>query len=76
MPTPFGATFFHKWPKDLPHRGVLVTNFNEQIPFDGFMTTETMLLVERRTPDTIGARKLILPYGNMVSHQAHRRDQG
>ncbi|HEY1602997.1 MAG TPA: hypothetical protein VGG64_25560 [Pirellulales bacterium] len=59
--------FFHKWPKDLPHRGVLVTNFNEQIPFDGFMTTETMLLVERRTPDTIGARKLIMPYGNVVA---------
>jgi len=59
--------FFLKWPKDMPRRGVLVTNFDEQIPFDGFMTTDNLLLLERRTPDTIGARKLILPYENVVA---------
>jgi len=59
--------FFASWPKDMPHRGVLVTNFDEQVPFDGFMTTDTLLLVERRTPDTIGARKLILPFANILA---------
>jgi hypothetical protein len=59
--------YFLKWPKDMPRRGVLVTNYDEQIPFDGFLTTETLLLVERRTPDTIGARKVILPYANIVA---------
>jgi hypothetical protein len=59
--------YFLKWPKDIPRRGVLVTNFDEQIPFDGFLTSESLLLVERRTPDTIGARKLILPYGNILA---------
>ena len=58
--------YFLNWPKELPRRGVLVTNFDEQIPFDGFMTTPELLLVERRTPDTIGARKLILPYANIL----------
>ncbi len=59
--------YFVGWPKDIPRRGVLVTSFNEQVPFDGFMTTDTLLLVERRTPDSIGARKLILPYGQIVA---------
>ena len=45
--------YFLGWPKELPHRGVLVTSFGEQIPFDGFMTTDALLLIERRTPDTI-----------------------
>ena len=36
--------YFLKWPKELPRRGVLVTSFGEQIPFDGFLTTDTLLL--------------------------------
>ncbi|HEY4311037.1 MAG TPA: hypothetical protein VGN12_16415 [Pirellulales bacterium] len=59
--------FFLAWPKDMLRRGVLVTTFEEQIPFDGFLTTETLLLLERRTPDTIGARKVILPFGNIAA---------
>jgi hypothetical protein len=58
---------FLKWPKELPRKGVLVTGFGEQIPFDGFMTTDTLLVVERRTPDTIGARKVILPYAQVTA---------
>jgi hypothetical protein len=59
--------FFLAWPKDMLRRGVLVTTFEEQIPFDGFLTTDTLLLLERRTPDTIGARKVILPFGNIAA---------
>ena len=59
--------WFLKWPKEMPRKGVLVTDFGEQIPFDGFMTTDTLLVVERRTPDTIGARKVILPYAHVVA---------
>ncbi len=59
--------YFLKWPKEMPRRGVLVTSFGEQIPFDGFLTTDTLLLVERRTPDTIGARKLILSYDQVLA---------
>jgi hypothetical protein len=58
---------FEKWPKDLPHRGVLVTNFDEQIPFEGFLAGDTLLLIDRRTPDTMGARKVIIPFANIVA---------
>ena len=47
---------FQKWPKDVPQRGVLVTNFQEQIAFEGFMASDTMLIVERKAPDTVGAQ--------------------
>lgn len=53
---------FENWPKDLPSRGVLVTKFQEQIPFDGFLASDTMVLLERKTPDTIGARKVLFAF--------------
>ncbi|HVX62283.1 MAG TPA: hypothetical protein VHC19_16825 [Pirellulales bacterium] len=55
-------SWFQNWPKDVPQRGVLVAKFGEQIPFDGFLVSGEMLLVERRTPDTIGARKVLTPF--------------
>jgi hypothetical protein len=59
--------FFGKWPADVERRGILVTNYDEQIPFDGFLTSDTMVLVERRAPDTVGARKVLIPFQNIVS---------
>ena len=53
---------FRQWPAELDRRGVLVTSFGEQIAFDGFATSEDMLLVERKAPDTVGARTVILAY--------------
>ena len=53
---------FEKWPPDVERRGVLVTSFGEQIAFDGFAVSSDMLLLERRTPDTVGARMVLLAY--------------
>ncbi len=53
---------FRQWPSDLERRGVLVTSFGEQIVFDGFAISDDMLLLERKAPDTVGARTVILPY--------------
>ena len=53
---------FQGWPADLERRGVLVTAFNEQIPFESFATSEDLLLIERRTPDTVGGRTVIIAY--------------
>jgi hypothetical protein len=58
--------FYARWPDDLARRGVLVTNFGEQIVFTNFMVSEAMLLVERSAPDTMGARQVILPYGQIA----------
>ncbi len=59
--------FFRHWPTEVERRGVLVTSYEEQIPFDGFLTADTLLLLERRTPDTSGARKIMIGYGSIVA---------
>lgn len=59
--------YFRNWPTDVDRRGILVTNYDEQIPFDGFLASDTMLLVERRAPDTVGARKVLIPYQGILA---------
>ena len=59
--------FFQTWPSQLGQSGVLVTTFDEQIPFGGFLTSDNVLLLERRAPDAVGARKVILTYGSIAS---------
>lgn len=58
---------FQNWPKDVPPKGVVVTTLNEQIPFEGFLFSDALLLLERKTPDTSGARKVILSYESIAA---------
>jgi hypothetical protein len=58
--------FFRTWPEGIPRTGVLITSFAEQIPFCGFMTSEQMVLVDRRAPDTLGARRVVVPYAHVA----------
>jgi hypothetical protein len=53
---------FAEWPADVARRGVLVTTFGEQVPFESFAPGDSLLLVERRAPDTVGARTVIISY--------------
>jgi hypothetical protein len=53
---------FKQWPLELERRGVLVTSFGEQIVFDNFAASDAMLLIERRAPDAVGARMVLVPF--------------
>jgi hypothetical protein len=57
---------FCEWPAKMPRRGVLITSQNEHIAFSGFLTHQGLLLIERRSPDTMGSRIVIFPYENIV----------
>ena len=59
--------FFHNWPSGLSQRGVVTTLQNEQIPFCAFVTSQEMLLLERPNPDTVGARRVLLPFANIAA---------
>lgn len=59
--------FFAAWPADLPKRGIVVAAWDEQIPFGGFLTGPTMLLLARTTPDSLGSRTIILPYQQIAA---------
>ena len=53
---------FENWPDSIPRKGLLITNFQETIPFVDFMISGAILLVERDKPDTFGARKVMVTY--------------
>jgi hypothetical protein len=54
--------YFQNWPHDVERRGVLLTSFGEQIPFEEFALSDDLLLVERRSPDTLGARMVLVAF--------------
>ena len=59
--------FFIHWPADLPRRGIIVTSFNEQISFSTFWTSGNFLYLERQTPDSLGARSVVVPYNQILA---------
>ena len=56
-----------QWPAKLPRTGLIISHFGEQIPFVGFMTHDNFLLLQRRAPDSLGARIVILPYDQVAA---------
>ena len=53
---------FENWPENIAREGLLVTTFNETIPFVKFMISGGLLLLERDRPDSSNARKVMLSY--------------
>jgi len=60
-------SLFENWPAGIPRTGLLVTGYGETIGFRDFLISGTMLLVERETPDSLGARKVIVTYDGIVA---------
>jgi hypothetical protein len=59
--------FFQHWPAKLPQRGLIVTRFDEQFPFNGYLIAGDLLMLERKTPDNLGARKMLLPISQVAA---------
>jgi hypothetical protein len=53
---------FAEWPSGIPRNGVMLTTFGENIPFVSYMIRGDLLLVERKTPDAQGARRVIMRF--------------
>jgi hypothetical protein len=53
---------FAMWPADLPRTGMVVTTFGENVPFCGFMIAGELLLLERKTPDSTMARRVMIGF--------------
>lgn len=53
---------FAEWPVSIPKAGLIVTTFGESIPFCSFMLSGDLLLIERKTPDAQGARRVIVSF--------------
>ena len=53
---------FKSWPAGYPKTGMLVTTFQDTIPFSNFLISEQILLLERDKPDAQGARKTMVAF--------------
>jgi hypothetical protein len=60
-------SLFENWPESIPREGLLITSYQETIQFRDFLISGSLLLVERETPDTYGARKVIVGYETVVA---------
>lgn len=57
---------FEGWPDAIPREGMIVTTAGEGIPFNAFMISGGLIIIERDKPDQFGTRKVILPYGQIA----------
>ena len=60
-------SLFENWPETIPREGLLVTTFNEHLPFNGFLVSGGVLLIDRDKPDTYGARKVMVAYSAILA---------
>ena len=55
-------SILENWPEVIPKQGIIVTNYQESIPFQNFLLSTGVVLLERDKPDSLGARKVMLSY--------------
>ncbi len=60
-------SFLTAWPDGFPRRGVLLSVLNETIPFNNFWLQDEMILIERKNPDTSGARFILTTFDRIDS---------
>jgi hypothetical protein len=58
---------FAEWPVSIPKQGLIVTGFSETIPFCNYMLCGELILIERKTPDASGARRVIMGIDSVVA---------
>lgn len=58
---------FAEWPAGIPRGGLIVTTFGESIQFVSYMLSGDLILLERKTPDAMGARRVILGFDSILA---------
>lgn len=54
--------YFATWPTQFKRRGVVIPSFGEAIAFIDFVMNEDVVVLERPTPDSVGARRVAIPF--------------
>lgn len=66
QPADYWQQLFESWPATFPKSGIVVTTFQDSVPFVDFMLNDGMVLLERDKPDSSNARKVILPFASIA----------
>lgn len=56
---------FANWPQGFRRKGVLIPSYGENIAFIDFVITDDVVVLERATPDGVGARRVMIPFGDI-----------
>lgn len=59
--------YFSNWPSGVAPTGIIVTSYQEQVPFESFQLSDRLLMLNRRAPDTVGARRVVVPFSEIVA---------
>ncbi len=60
-------SLFENWPASIPRGGIMITSYGESIPFKDFLISGSIVLIERETPDSLGARKVMVAYDGIAA---------
>ena len=58
---------FATWPAAFRRKGVVIPTFDEAIPFSDFVINGDVVVLERATPDSVGARRIAIPFALILS---------
>ncbi len=58
---------FDNWPESMPRQGMIITKFQESIPFIDFLVSPAIVLLDRGKPDSMGARKVMIPFAQIAA---------
>lgn len=58
---------FAEWPVSIPRTAIIVTTFGESIQFSSFMLSGDLILIERKTPDALGSRRVIISFDSILA---------
>ena len=53
---------FARWPASINRKGILISSYHEQIPFDDFVFNNDFIILQRPAPDAVGARRVCVPF--------------
>ncbi len=59
--------FFANWPPSFRRKGVVNPGYDEQIPFNDFVIGDGVVVLERPTPDGVGARRVAIPFARIAA---------
>ena len=58
---------FENWPQSIPRKGMILSKQSENIPFIDFLISNSLLLIDRGSPDAHGARKVVLSLDQLAA---------
>ncbi|MCG6154989.1 hypothetical protein [Rubinisphaera margarita] len=58
---------FESWPESIPRKGLVVNKLGESMQFSNYLVSGGILLMDRDTPDSHGARKVMIGYDQIAA---------